>query len=104
MSEKERLYIAMPRDGKEMVNRCVAAGCSNAPSDRVSLLYFKAHMGKASTADCSSVEIYQALSFLCGDDFTEDLFRGGWAAMTVWDRGKGGCIPSTCCKVAAGGW
>ena len=29
------LYIAGPRDGKEMVNRCVAAGCSNTPSDRV---------------------------------------------------------------------
>ena len=37
-SEKERLYIAGPREGKEMVNRCVAAGCSNIPSDRVSLL------------------------------------------------------------------
>ena len=23
--------------------------------------------------------------------------------MVVWDGGKGGCIPSTCCKVAAGG-
>ena len=45
-SEKERLYctgiyavyniyIAGPRYGKEMVNRCVAAGCSNIPSDRV---------------------------------------------------------------------
>ena len=34
-SEKERLYIAGPRDGKEMENRCVAAGCSNTPSDRV---------------------------------------------------------------------
>ena len=39
MSEKERLYIAVPRDGKEMVNRCVAAGCSNTPSNRVSLLH-----------------------------------------------------------------
>ena len=37
-SETERLYIAGLRDGKEMVNRCVAAGCSNTPSDRVSLL------------------------------------------------------------------
>ena len=37
-SEKESLYIAGPCDGKEMVNRCVAAGCSNTPSDRVSLL------------------------------------------------------------------
>ena len=34
-SEKEYLYIAGPRYGKEMVNRCVAAGCSNTPSDRV---------------------------------------------------------------------
>ena len=36
--EKERLYIAGPCDGKEMVNRCVATVCSNTPSDRVSLL------------------------------------------------------------------
>ena len=34
-------------------------------------------MGKASTADYSSVESYLALSFLCSDHFTEDLFRGG---------------------------
>ena len=34
-------------------------------------------MEKASTADFSSVESYQALSFLCSDHFTEDLFRGG---------------------------
>ena len=34
-------------------------------------------MGKASTADSSSVESYQALSFLCSDHFTDDLFRGG---------------------------
>ena len=27
--------IAGPRDGKEMVNRCVTAGCSNTPIDRV---------------------------------------------------------------------
>ena len=32
------MYIAGPRDGKEMMNSCVAAGCSNTPSDRVSLL------------------------------------------------------------------
>ena len=38
-SEKERLYIAGPHGGKEMVNRCVAAAeCFNIPSDRVSLL------------------------------------------------------------------
>ena len=37
-SEKERLYIARPRVGKEMMNRCMAAGCSNTPSDRMSLL------------------------------------------------------------------
>ena len=24
--------------------------------------------------------------------------------MAIWDGGKGGCIPSTCCEVAAGGW
>ena len=34
-------------------------------------------MGKASTADSTSVESYQALFFLCCDHFTEDLFRGG---------------------------
>ena len=67
-----------------MVNRCLAAGCSNTPSDCVSLLklpsngVFKTHMGKASTADSSSVESYRALSFLliCSDHFIEDLFRG----------------------------
>ena len=34
-SEKERLYIVGPREGKEIVNRCVVAGCSNTPSDGV---------------------------------------------------------------------
>ena len=34
-------------------------------------------MGKTSTADSSSVENYQALSFFCSDHFTEDLFQGG---------------------------
>ena len=38
MLEKERLYIARPRVGKEMVNKCMVARCSNTPSDRVSLL------------------------------------------------------------------
>ena len=62
-------------------------------------------MEKASTADFSSVESYQALTFLCSDHFTEDLFRGGgWAVLVVWDARKGGCIPSTCCEVAASGW
>ena len=37
-SEKERVYIARPRIGKEMENRCVPTGCTNAPSDRVSWL------------------------------------------------------------------
>ena len=26
------------------------------------------------------------------------------AAMAVWAGGTGGCVPSTCCRVAAGGW
>ena len=47
-------------------------------------------MGKASTADCSSVESYQALSFLCSDHFTEDLFRLGGGGGLPWRSGMEG--------------
>ena len=111
-SEKERLYIAGPRDGKEMVNRCVAAGCSNTPSDRVSLLKLPSDgvlrciwekqvqrtlaQWKATCTTHSPFFVVTILLRTC--------FDGGWAAMAVWDGGKGGCIPSTCCEVVAGGW
>ena len=42
-SEKEHLYVARPIVhvlAKEMVNRCMAAECSNTPSDCVSLFKF----------------------------------------------------------------
>ena len=39
-SLKERVYVFQGQTTREMVNRCVAAGCSNTPSDRVSLFKF----------------------------------------------------------------
>ena len=47
-------------------------------------------MEKASTADFSSVESYQALTFLCSDHFTEDLFRGGGGGGLSWWPGMHG--------------
>ena len=63
-----------------MVNRCVAAGCSNVPSDRVSLFRFpkdKALMSKwekqvQRTRDRWKVTEH---SYLCSDHFTEDCFE-----------------------------
>ena len=86
------VYIAKPRYSKEMVNRCMAAGCSNTPSDRVSLVLkvtqrwrFKMHMGKASTADSSSVESYQTLSSLVVTILLRTCFEGDglpwWSGM-----------------------
>ena len=108
-SEKERLYIARPCSGKEMVNICGAAGCSNTPSDRVSLLKLPRdgvlrHMGRESTADLNSMESYQALMVFCSDRFTEDLFRGGVGSYGGLGWREGSRIPNTCCEVAAGGW
>ena len=65
-----------------MVNMCVAAGCSDTPSDRVSLLKLPGdgvlrRIWEKQVQWSSSVESYQALSFLCNDHFTADLFTGG---------------------------
>ena len=75
-------------------------------------------MGKASTADSSSVESYKALKysrlklsgklqstrFIVVTILLRTVSMGGWAAMAAWDGGTGGFILSTCCEVAAGGW
>ena len=66
--------------GKEMVNRCVAAGCSNTPSDRVSLFKFPSDgvlrrkwekQVQRTRAQWKATEH----SFLCSDHFTEDCFE-----------------------------
>ena len=110
MSEKEHLYIARPHVDKEMVNRCVAAGCSNTPSDRVSLLKLPSNgvlrrtwekqvqrtLAQWKATKHSPLFVVTILLRTC--------FEAEWAAMAVWDGGKGGCIPSTCCKVVASRW
>ena len=98
--------------GLATAKKWVAAGCSNTPSDRVSLLKLPSdgvlrHIWeKQVQRTSSSVESYQALSspFFVVTILLGTCFEGGWAAMAVWDGGKGGCIPSTRCEVAAGCW
>ena len=109
-SEKERLYIAGPRDDKEMVSRCMAAECSNIPSDRVSLL----KLSSDGVLRCIwKKQVQQTLAqwkatkhslFFVVTILLRICFEGGWAVLAVWDAGKGGCIPSTCCEVVASGW
>ena len=76
-----------------MAKKCVAAGCSNTPSDRVSLLKLPSdgilrHIWEKQVQRTSSpVESYQALSFLCSDHFTGDLFRGGVGCHGPWRSG-----------------
>ena len=110
MSEKECLYIAGPRDGKEMVNRSVVAGCSNTPSDRVSLLKLPSDgvlrriWEKQEQRTLAQWKVTKHSPFFVVTILLRTCFEGGgWAAMTIWDAGKGGCIPSTYCEVAAGG-
>ena len=62
-------------------------------------------MGKASTADCiAQWKATKHSTFFVVTILLRTCFEGGCTAMAVWDGRKGGCIPSTCCKVAAGGW
>ena len=108
-SEKERLNIARPCIGKEMVDKCVADGCSNIPSDRVSLLKLPSDGILRRTWEKQvqrTLAQWKATkhSFLCSDHFTEDCFEGKWAAMVVWDGGKGVYIPITCCEMTASCW
>ena len=78
------LWGLMSRDGKEMVNRCMAAGCSSTPrrSDRVSLLKLPSngvlrHIWEKQVQQTLALWKATNHSFLCSDHFTEDLFRGG---------------------------
>ena len=110
MSEKERLYIAGPRDSNEMVNRCVAAGCSNTPSGRVSLLklpsdgVLRRTWEKQVQRTLAQWKATKHSPFFVVTILLSTCFESWGAAIAVWDGWKGGCIPSTCCKVAAGGW
>ena len=93
-----------------MVNRCVAAGCSNTPSDCVSLLKLPSDgvlrriWEKQVQRTLAQWKATKHSPFFALTILLRTCFDGGWAAMTVWDGGKGGCIPSTCCEVAAGRW
>ena len=110
MSEKECLYITGPCNGKEMVNRCVAAGCSNTPSDCVSLLKLSSDgivrciWEKQVQRTVAQWKATEHSPFFVVTILLRACFKGGWAAIAVWDGGKGCCIPSTCCEVAASGW
>ena len=84
------MYIARPGVGKEMVNKCMAAGCSNTPSDRVSLLKLPSDGVLRCTLEKELKQtkvLWKATkhSFLCSDHFTEDCFEGGelprWSGM-----------------------
>ena len=63
-----------------MVNRCVAAGCSNVPSDRVSLFRFPKDKALMSKWDKQVQRTRDRLkltehSYLCSDHFIEDCFE-----------------------------
>ena len=97
-------YIARPGVGKEMVNRCVAAGCSNTPSDRVSLFKFPSDgvlrrkwekQVQQTRAQWKATEH----SFLCSDHFTEDCFEVDSALASQFEmkkrrRLKPGAVPT----------
>ena len=99
-SEKER----ESRRGEEMVNRCVAAGCSNTPSDRVSLFKFPSDavlrrkwekQVQRTRAQWKATEH----SFLCSDHFTEDCFEADSALASQFGikkrkRLKPGAVPT----------
>ena len=67
-------------DRANMVNRCVAAGCSNTPSDSVSLFRFSKDTALRRKWE-KQVQRTRALwkvtehSFLCSDHFTVDCFE-----------------------------
>ena len=87
-----------------MVNRCVAAGCCNTPSDRVSLLKFPSD-GALRRKWKKQVQRTRAKwkanehSFLCSDHFTEDCFEVDSALASQFGmkkrrRLKPGAIPT----------
>ena len=87
-----------------MVNRCVAAGCCNTPSDRVSLLKFPSD-GALRRKWEKQVQRTRAKwkatehSFLCSDHFTEDCFEVDSALASQFGmkkrrRLKPGAIPT----------
>ena len=99
MSEKEHLYIARPRVGKEMVNRCMAAGCSNNPNDRVSLLKLPSDdilrciwekQVQRTLAQWKATKHSPFFVVTIFDHFTKDLFRGGVSCHggLVWREGR----------------
>ena len=87
-----------------MVNRCVAAGCSNTPSDSVSLFRFpKDHIVRnqwekqvqRTRAKWKATEH----SFLCSEHFTDDSFEVDSAiaskfGMKIRKRLKPGAVPT----------
>ena len=87
-----------------MVNRCVAAGCSNTPSDRVSLFRFpKDHIVRNQWE--KQVQRTEAKwkatehSFLCSEHFTDDSFEVDSAiaskfGMKIRKRLKPGAVPT----------
>ena len=90
------MYIARPRVSKEMVNRCVAAGCSNTPSDCVSLLKLPSDgilrriWGKQVQWTLAQWKAIKHSPFFVVTILLRTCFEGGWAATEVWD-GAGMC-------------
>lgn len=87
-----------------MVNRCVAAGCSNTPSDRVSLFKFPKERALRAQWE-KQVQRTRAQwkatenSFLCSEHFTEDSFEVDSALASTFGmkkrrRLKPGAVPS----------
>ena len=66
-SEKDPAAAFSLRNLANMVNKCVAAGCSNGPSDKISLFKFPKNpasqkgMDIASAKDTSKLEAYNIL-------------------------------------------
>ena len=78
--EKERVYVVRPIVhvlAKEMVNRCMAAGCSNTPSDHVNVYKFPSdgflrRKWEKQVQRIRSQWNATEHSFLCGEHFADD--------------------------------
>ena len=101
-SEQERSYRARARLHK-MVNRCVAAGCSNTPSDRVSLFKFPndgvlRHKWEKQVQRTRAQWKATEHSYLCSYHFTEDCFEVNLAFASQFGikkrRLKPGAVPT----------
>ena len=109
-SEKEPAAFCRASRRQRNGEQVRSAGCSNSPGDRVSWLklpsdgVFRRIWEKQVQRTLAQWKATKHSPFFVVTILLRTCFEGGCASMAVWDGGKGGCIPSTCCEVAAGGW